>query len=131
MTHAQRFTLLDVLRGLEPFYAHHGDCIGADEEFHDTTFLAQCLKRVIHPPLDNTKRAFCVPARGDVVRPPDEYLVRNQTIVNSSTHMIAAPGQDTEQLRSGTWSTVRQARRAQRPLALVLPNGDAVYERWA
>lgn len=31
---------------------------------------------------------------------------------------------------SGTWATIRMARKAGKPLAIVLPSGAVVKERW-
>ena len=41
---------------------------------------------------------------------PQDYLVRNMNIVNQSDVLIAAPKEEVEVLRSGTWSTIRKAR---------------------
>lgn len=98
---------------------HQGDCIGSDAQ------AAHCAKqagyRVIgHPPTIDAKRAF-FPA--DEWREPLPYLDRNKKIVLTSTEMIATPGEFEEQLRSGTWSTIRFARRVGRPLHVIYPDG--------
>lgn len=84
---------------------HHGDCIGADEVAHD---LADnnCFDITIHPPTDDSKRAFCT---GGNVREPKPYLERNHDIVDETTTLIACPNGE-ERMRSGTWATVRYAR---------------------
>jgi hypothetical protein len=100
---------------------HHGDCIGGDEEIHSLC-LAHGVDVVIHPPKETTWRAFC---EGAVeVRDPLPYLDRDQEIVNESTVLIAAPDTAVEKLRSGTWATVRRARRKRIPVLLLLPDGD-------
>lgn len=106
---------------------HHGDCIGADAQAHAIALELGWYVE-LHPPTDPKKRAFCKGAT--VVRPTLPYLVRNQNIVTASAVMIATPGEFEEQLRSGTWSTVRRSRKAERPLALVYPDGTYVTERW-
>lgn len=112
--------------GRVPFTAHHGDCVGADAQFHDL-----CRQRdfrvVSHPPTDQTHRAHKVV---DESWPPAPYLRRNRAIVNVSQFMIATPAEATEQTRGGTWSTVRYARKCDRPLALCLPDGRVEWERW-
>jgi len=40
--------------------------------------------------------------------------------------MIATPGEVDEQLRSGTWSTVRFARKQGKPVHVILPDGRVV-----
>lgn len=89
---------------------HHGDCIGADELCHE--FADKCgYEIVIHPPVKPDKRAFCTPTEGEILE-PYEYLTRNHHIVDSCDLLVAMPkviGQ--EELRSGTWATVRYARK--------------------
>jgi len=98
---------------------HHGDCIGADASFHE--LAKACGKRiVIHPPMKDNHRAYKV---GDVVHPVKAYLQRNHNIVNAVDLMIACPHTDVEQLRSGTWATIRYARKVGKALE-VLPRGE-------
>jgi len=98
---------------------HHGDCIGADAEAHHIvrTFFPH-VKIIGHPPVNESKRAFCT---FDEVRPADEYLVRNRAIVMCSDLLVATPGEAEEQLRSGTWSTVRYARHCEIPVKILVP----------
>jgi hypothetical protein len=90
---------------------HHGDCIGADAEAveiaHDI-FLEwfHTYQSHAHPPSDPKKRAF---HKSDVIHPPEPYLIRNRRIVNATNILIAAPKTDQEELRSGTWATIRYA----------------------
>ena len=86
---------------------HHGDCIGADFIAGE---LAKDLgyKVVIHPPEDSKNRAF---ADGDIILPTRPYLDRNKDIVNASHVVIACPDCPVEKLRSGTWSTIRYAKK--------------------
>lgn len=99
--------------------AHHGDCTGADAQFHIIAVQYGAMT-VGHIPDDNTYRGF---AQCDDTRDPLPYLKRNQNIVDAATYMIAAPGEMTEQDRGGTWSTIRMARRAKKPLIIVYPDG--------
>jgi hypothetical protein len=100
---------------------HHGDCIGADEQFHDLC-LALEIPVVIHPPEDDTYRAFCQGAK--LVMPPRPFLVRNRIIVDTCELLVGAP-KDHRQPASlrgqGTWSTIVYARRVGRELRVVLP----------
>ncbi len=91
---------------------HHGDCIGADAEAHEIA-LGLGLKIVIHPPLLESKRAFCKGAFQ--VLDPKEYLDRNRDIVDCCQILIAAPRNMKEELRSGTWSTIRYAKKTKKP----------------
>jgi hypothetical protein len=114
--------------------AHHGDCLGADIGFHTIARLYGCAV-CVHPPIDkwnaaNTPEAVYLNGAKVVRRPAKAYLDRNRDIVNESDVMVAAPYEAEEQSRGGTWSTVRYARLAGKPLAIVLPDGTVQYERW-
>lgn len=63
---------------------HHGDCVGADKDFHDIC-NENNLNIIIHPPTDNKLRAFC---QGNKLLLPKKYLIRNKDIVNSSDFCI-------------------------------------------
>lgn len=95
---------------------HHGDCIGADEEAHRIALEVGIPVIVIHPPLHKVKQANCSTKypHGQsrvIVREPRDYLDRNKDIVNETEGLIAAPKMNQEELRSGTWATVRYARK--------------------
>ena len=96
---------------------HHGDCKGADESVH---YIAQKLKIpiIIHPPMKSKHRAFC---KGATVLAQYPYLLRNQNIVDASDKVIALPGQDNEVLRSGTWATIRYAKKTGKELIIIYP----------
>jgi len=83
----------------------HGDCIGADAEFHSICYQLG-IKIVIHPPLNPKKRAYCT---SPYVLEPKEYIERNHNIVDSSTLLLATPKLLREEQRSGTWATIRYA----------------------
>jgi len=106
---------------------HHGDCVGADAEVAQLAW-GFCYKIVCHPPVKRSKRAF---VNAHEFREPQEYLARNRSIVDESEIVIACPRSLSEELRSGTWATIRYARNVQRPLAIVWPNGDVEFERGA
>ncbi len=113
--------LYDDYEGISEF--HHGDCIGADAEAHEYVLTAlgyYATTIVVHPPSNPKKRAFC---KGGEMRPAKPYLTRNGDIVKDTQILIATPGEKTEQLRSGTWSTVRFAVNNARTVYLVYTNG--------
>jgi len=102
---------------------HHGDCIGADRDFDGLCGMYGIVRHA-HPGTGKgDKRAYC-PA--EVVHDPLPYLDRNKVIVQYADILIACP-QGPERLRSGTWSTVRYARKVETPVILIWPNG--VIER--
>lgn len=105
-------------------WLHHGDCIGADADAHD---IARKLgiKIHVHPPDNPTLRAF---KGGDRESEPLPYLERNKAIVNAGQWLIATPATTTEILRSGTWSTVRYARKMDKNRLIIYPGGDTSNE---
>jgi hypothetical protein len=107
MTPAQRERVRVTLSQLGVTELHHGDCVGADAEAHE---IARTLGAVVisHPPDKDDRRAFC---GADEMLPPAPYLMRNRAIVDSVKVLVAAPASDHEVLRSGTWATVRYARK--------------------
>ena len=114
---------------------HHGDCVGADAQAHAVAYSLD-LDIFIHPPTDGRKRANCgdgakqTPYLGTVKWfKPYPYLERNRHIVLATEALIATPKEAEEQLRSGTWSTVRFARKRRRPVYIILPSGKVVEER--
>lgn len=120
MTVAQRYRFAEFIQGKQ-IELHHGDCVGADAGAHGIAYDLGC-KIVIHPPANPTKRAMCRGA--DEERPSAGYLDRNRDIVRETERLIAAPATATEELRSGTWSTVRYARKLGRPIWIIWPDGS-------
>lgn len=120
MSDEQRRVIKSILESYQDFEAHHGDCVGADAEFHD---IVKTLGRsvVIHPPINPVKRAF---KTGDVVNAPKDYLVRNRMIVDNTDLLICAPRSHEEERRSGTWSTFRYANKQHKKYVIVFPDGE-------
>jgi hypothetical protein len=116
-------TFLEQMRELSE--AHHGDCVGADAAFHGLC-LARGVQVHVHPPTDPKHRAFCSGA--DSEAPARGYQERNRDIVDASEALIATPGGFREVTRSGTWATIRYAKKAGRPVFLVFPDGMVLEE---
>jgi hypothetical protein len=105
---------------------HHGDCVGADKEFHGLVEqeLGGSTRIVVHPPENSRNRAYC---RGDEIREPLPYMERSQNVVDETDGLIATPREMREVLRSGTWATIRRGRKKAGgdtyPIWIVLPDG--------
>ena len=114
--------ILTLLEEEDVTHLHHGDCIGADAQAHAA---AQSLgvKVILHPPTVTTKRAWCKNAVE--VRRAFPYLERNHHIVDASTTLIATPS-GPEELRSGTWATIRYARRMKTRCLVITPDGKVI-----
>ncbi len=102
----------------------HGDCVGADEKGHHIAVSLGYSVR-IHPPKDSTYRAFC---SSDFVAPELIYKDRNQAMVNNCDMLLALPKGNREEQRSGTWMTIRMARRINLPIVIFYPDGRIVKE---
>lgn len=98
----------------------HGDCIGGDADIHDITERVGGYRIILHPPDRSVLRAF---KKAFKTMPEKDYITRNRDIVNASDRIIAAPKEYVEQLRSGTWSTIRYARQRKKKLIIVYPDG--------
>ena len=121
MTEAQFAALELLLPHLGMTELHAGDCIGVDAEI--VTYVKELLpsvKTVGHPPLIADKRAFL---EYDEEREQKDYLTRNHDIVNESEYVIACPKEAGEVLRSGTWATVRYARKTEKTVIIIKPDG--------
>lgn len=97
---------------------HHGDCLGADAEAHDwiVRHLRQC-QVYVHPSIHARLRAY----RRGRVHLPAPPLERNRRIVDQCTFLVAVPNTPYEELRSGTWTTVRYASKINRPMRIIFP----------
>lgn len=105
---------------------HLGDAVGADEQAHgEATALG--IYTIGHPPDLKGRRAFC---DYNEMRDEKPYLVRDKAIVAESPDgLIAAPRGFIEVQRgSGTWATIRYARKAKRKIWIVWPDGDITFE---
>lgn len=97
---------------------HHGDCLGSDTDFHNLCESIN-IKIIIHPPINKKMRAFC---KSDFILPEKDYIKRNHDIVDDTEMLIAFPSTNKEILRSGTWSTIRYAKKKKRKILIIYPN---------
>lgn len=99
----------------------HGDCTGADADFHD--YISENynnIKIIIHPPSNNKDRAY---KKGHIIMTPDTYLSRNRKIVDSNDILIGFPPTKNELPSSGTWYTIKYARKVKKGLIIIYPDG--------
>jgi hypothetical protein len=99
----------------------HGDCIGVDVQ------IAEIEKQlggwtIAHPPIVNKYRGF---HKSTLIMEPKPFMVRDKDIVDGVDLMIACPKQNYEIVRSGTWATIRYARKKHVPTILLL--GEKCY----
>lgn len=127
MTLAQKRAVGSALAVLQPDVFHHGDCVGADAEAHVLAETCPTVPEIlIHPSSVPGTRAFC---RGHKVFDEKPPLVRNLDMVKACDVLIACPAGQ-ERRRSGTWATVRAARKEEGGpnILVVMPDGTLVEE---
>lgn len=116
----QKQEITKILNKYDDIIVYHGDCIGADSDFHNictayrTKNIETKLKIIICPPDIDTMRGNnkIDNLYGDMIMPTKPYLKRNADIVNMSDILIGCPTDpNKEVLRSGTWSTIRKAKK--------------------
>lgn len=101
---------------------HEGDCIGADE-YAATSATSIGYRVVCHPPTNSLLRAH---APHNELLPPLPFLRRNRKIVEDTDILLATPSDDLEVMRSGTWATIRHARKLERPRIVIGPYGNTI-----
>ncbi len=121
---------------------HHGDCIGADAQAatilnqlreEQTWSMNHCAVRIIcHPgyppnhPKETKFRAFT--DFNDEVRDPKPFIARDHDIVDETEKMVATPVTEEEETRSGTWTTVRYARKQGREITVLPPKKTPKFD---
>lgn len=118
MNSYQWHQVLQMLVTNKPNSLHHGGCVGADDMAHKIAELLE-IRTVIHPPTNDKLQSFAVP---DELRDPKPYLERNHDIVDETGYLIACPGTDQEVQRSGTWATIRYAKKQGKEVWIFFPD---------
>jgi len=128
MTPQQRVSLKVMLKRAGVSRLLNGACIGADEE---AAGIAKQLgiKLDLHPgkPLGHPKRADIKNYAS--CRLVEDPLKRNRIMVNLGDMLFATPGEYEEQLRSGTWYTIRYARQQEKQVVIIFPKGEVQVEQ--
>jgi len=122
MTEPQKVFLTNLLLQYMVIFEelHHGDCIGVDVEVAHF-FKLQGIKTVCHPPRKSELRAF---HKSDEFREPEDYFKRNRNIVDETDLLLVFPYQMERQTHGGTWYTYDYAKKKNKPIILILPDGS-------
>src|SRR5210317_539103 len=105
---AQLASFLKVIEDHNITEIHHGCCNGADE-MAVIACHSNGLKVIGHPPSNPKEMSSKSIKLSEIMLPKKAYLDRNKEIVNASKMLIALPRTKEEEIRSGTWSTIRYA----------------------
>lgn len=113
-TLAKRFSTIGIF--------HHGGGAGSEER---AALLARVkgLKVTAHPTTNVNHRSRRLSLTSHIIMPPVDNALKNRNIVNISDLMIAAPYEEREVMRAGTWSTVRYTRLLAKPIIIIYPMG--------
>ena len=125
MSREQKRSVFKLLHNAVDLQVRHGGCHGADTDFHQIA-LKEGLVIYVHPGDAQQATAF-QGGRCIVHTPPLPYLKRNHIMVDYCDALIACPSGQ-ERVRSGTWATVRYARRQGKPIFLVQKGGRILEE---
>jgi hypothetical protein len=110
----------------QPAMFRHGGAYGGDTEAH-RAWKRTCKESKANVWPADEKRAAIF--RGDirtVVEVPMPPLDRNVIIVTKSQFMLAAPHTEQEIQQSGTWHTIRQALKRDKPILIVWPRSQRI-----
>lgn len=127
LTDAQRDALYTYIHECPAFSeVHHGACLGADAEFvdmiHEQGDEGWVCQIIAHPGDQPEMTDIESLKRSDLVLPRKPMFQRDRDIVNASTILLACP-KGPEEVRSGTWSTIRYARRTPCKIVIFWPDG--------
>jgi hypothetical protein len=124
----QHKALCAKVRELDITEFHHGCCVGADAEaFAAVRTWVKAARTVAHPPDKRAMLSGNAVLLSDERREPRPYLDRNRDIVDACDVLLACPKGPEEQ-RSGTWATVRYARKKGKQIYIFWPNGEVTEE---
>lgn len=107
---------------------NHGGCVGFDEQIHNIIKIIPTFNNIqlkIHPAkgVDDKYKAKLDMA-GCILEDEKLPLERNKIMVDKSDCVLAVPKEFKEVLRSGTWSTIRYAKKQNKPLIIIYPDGS-------
>lgn len=101
-----------LLEQLRPTAVHHGGCTGADELLAIAASKLDSSPTIVcHPASDVPDWFRSKVAPADFVQPAQPALKRNRAIAKAVHVLIACPSDSDPSGKSGTWSTVRAAKR--------------------
>lgn len=107
----------------------HGCCVGADEDAVRIVDALDPRPSIFGAPsnIGALTSEFALAVSDDTTGEFSDPLERNRLIVDGSDLLVACP-KGPEERRSGTWATVRYARKKGVPIVIVWPNGTVTGE---
>ena len=128
VTPLQREKLTEVLQELKKTHKefHHGGCYGADVTARDIAISLK-IPTICHPGSAwQYQNSMHIDEKTHMIYP---FLERDIMIVEATDILVAIPRLMKEEKRSGTWTTVRAARKRNKPVIICWPDGSITKER--
>lgn len=128
ITAPQELALMNFIEQVPEFEFHHGCCVGADA---DATLVVKDHSGATiigHPPELQVMISAGALLINDEVKEPLPYLERNHRIVDACDVLLACPKTMEEEQRSGTWATIRYARKRGKRIVIFWPSGQVSEE---
>lgn len=121
MTSFQKAITRRVMLIGRPLVVRHGGAWGADEEFHAVWALDLRRRGLADVWPASQDRADLFKQENVHVQPVMPPLDRNVEIAKRSKFLLATPHYAEEELQSGTWHTIRTAKRLKVPTLIIWP----------
>ena len=110
ITEEQRLAFHSCMEHNDITELHHGGCKGADIHIaYETNRVYPKINVIEHLPKHKESKFF---------------LQRNRDIVNICDVLWAFPSSNEEEKRSGTWATIRYAKKKHKPTRMFYPDGS-------
>lgn len=109
----QKTSVERLLKMFEPTEVHHGDCLGADEEFHNIATRLN-LYTASHPQKDEELKANCMANHINLAKSKERA---NRDLVKVCELLLAAPDVP-EGHFDPTWMVIRTAKRTGRAVVV-------------
>ena len=121
MTVEQQRIVRDFLMRSRQFTSFtHGDCVGADVDFHN---LVRGYKKGSPIITYRVPGPLCAMSEADLAIDEEDHLSRNRKMVNQSQFLIGTPPTSSPTKRGGTWYTLRYAQEKGKDGLVVYPDG--------
>lgn len=129
LTADQYAALFGFIQAVPPAEFHHGCCLGADASAVDMVDRVHGRAVIVGHPGDmpDFTSSNCL-RLSDELRPAKNNLARNRDIVSECEVLLACPKGPEQVKGSGTWATVRYARKAGKRVVIFWPDGTITDE---
>jgi len=127
-----KILMVNLLTDINTF--HHGGCIGSDKQAHEILFeirnnkslnltypFNEVIRIIVHPANNPVYRADLTLGNKDEMLEEKPPLERDMDIARSCDILFATPRTLKEEIRSGTWATIRYARKLNKMVVVLDP----------